>query len=154
MAYHRFKNIFSHILIGTIGTHGHAPNALTALYIACGQDAACVAEGHTIISRMELTKNGDLYASVTIPGLLVGTVGGATSLPSQSACLEIIGVKGKKDGAKILAEVAAMTVLAGELSITASFAAGDFAVAHYALSRGVSAHSDEKASKLLIPSKM
>jgi len=154
MAFHRFKNVFSHIQIGTIGTHAHAPNALAALYIACGQDPACVAEGHTVISRMEVTKTGDLYACVTLPGLLIGTIGGATGLPSQSACLEIIGVKGKKDGAKILAEVAAMTVLAGEISISASFAAGDFAVAHYALSRGVSAHSDEQASKLLIPSKM
>ena len=31
-------------LAGTLGTQGHFANGLAALYLACGQDAACVAE--------------------------------------------------------------------------------------------------------------
>jgi len=154
MAAHRFKKHYSHIQLGNIGTSAHFANALTALFIACGQDPACVTEGHGGISRFEVTKSGDLYVCATLPNLLVGTEGGATGLPSQSACLNIIGINGKKDSAKILAEIAAVAVIGGELSLVGSFTSGDFAVAHYALSRGVSAHRDTYAKQLLLSAKM
>jgi len=77
-------------------------------------------------------------------------------LPSQRACLDIIGIKSenKKDSAKVIAEIAAVAAIGGELSLIGSFTAGDFAVAHYALSRGVSAHRDEHAKTLLLSAKM
>ena len=38
---------------------------------------------------------GDLMASVTLPCLEVGTVGGGTQLDAQSGCLQLLGVQGE-----------------------------------------------------------
>jgi hydroxymethylglutaryl-CoA reductase (NADPH) len=122
------------ILSGNIGIQGHYANALAALYIACGQDAACVAESAVGITRFEKTKTGDLYASVTLPNLMIGTVGGGTGLPSQKACLEILGLSGSGN-ANALAEVAAGLCLAGELSISAAMASDTFTRAHQLMAR-------------------
>jgi hydroxymethylglutaryl-CoA reductase (NADPH) len=123
------------VLSGTLGVHGHYANGLAALYIACGQDPACVAESAVGVTRMELTGAGDLYAAVTLPNLMVGTVGGGTTLPSQQACLRILGLAGSGH-ARALAEVAAALCLAGELSIIGALAADHFARAHRRLARG------------------
>src|SRR5262249_45379319 len=70
------------VMSGTIGVHGHYANGLAALFIACGQDAACVAESSVGITRMELNEQGGLYAAVSLPNVIVGTVGGGTGLPT------------------------------------------------------------------------
>ncbi|MGF1908647.1 hydroxymethylglutaryl-CoA reductase [Vibrio kasasachensis] len=127
-------NTVGGLLSGAIGINAHYANALTALYIACGQDAACVAESAIGITRMEVDSRGDLYASVTLPNIMVGTVGGGTGLPTQKACLDILGLHGNGK-AKALAEVAAALCLAGELSIVGAFCAGHFARAHHKLAR-------------------
>ncbi len=121
-------------LSGAIGVNAHYANALAALYIACGQDAACVAESAIGMTRMEIHPKGGLYASVTLPNLMVGTVGGGTSLPSQQACLSLMGLAGQGH-ARALAEVAAALCLAGELSIVGAFCAGHFSRAHHKLAR-------------------
>ena len=41
------------VLTGTVGVQGQFANGLAALYIACGQDAACVAESATGVTRLE-----------------------------------------------------------------------------------------------------
>lgn len=122
------------VLSGTMGVHGHFANGLAALYLATGQDAACVAESAIGVTRFELTDDNDLYASVSLPGIMVGTVGGGTSLPSQQANLELMGLKGSGHSAA-LAEVCAGLLLAGELSIIAALATGDFTRAHHKLAR-------------------
>jgi hydroxymethylglutaryl-CoA reductase (NADPH) len=122
-------------LSGTIGVQGHYANGLAALFIACGQDAACVAESAVGVTRFEVTAEGALYASVTLPNLIVGTVGGGTGLPSQRACLEILGLAGAGH-AKALAEVCAGLLLAGELSIIGALSSGEFTRAHQRLARG------------------
>ena len=121
-------------LSGSIGIHGHYANCLAALYIACGQDPACVAESATGISRFELDSYGNLYATVTLPNIMVGTVGGGTGLPSQRACLEILGLR-EPHPARQLAEVCAGLCLAGELSISAAICADQFTAAHQRLAR-------------------
>ena len=123
------------VLSGTMGVQGHYANALAALYLACGQDVACVAESAVGVTRYELTAEGDLYASVTLPNIMVGTVGGGTALPSQKDCLDILGLAGA-GRSQALAEVAATICLAGELSIVGAFCAGHFAAAHQRLARG------------------
>ena len=123
------------VLSGTMGVQGHFANGLAALYIACGQDAACVAESAVGVTRMELTAGGDLYTAVTLPNLMLGTVGGGTALPSQQACLEILGLTGPGK-ARALAEVCAALCMAGELSIIGALCAGDFTRAHQSLARG------------------
>lgn len=123
------------ILSGTLGSQGHYANGLAALFIACGQDAACVSEAVVGATRFELTTNGALYASVTLPNLIVGTVGGGTHLPSQQACLEILRLAGAGH-ARAFAEVAACLCLAGEISIVGAMCAGEFTRAHARRTRG------------------
>jgi hydroxymethylglutaryl-CoA reductase (NADPH) len=120
---------------GTIGIQGHFANGLAALFIACGQDAACVAEAAVGNTRMEVTPDGDLYVAVTLPNLIVGTVGGGTKLPSQQASLAILGLAGPGH-ARALAEITACLCLAGEISIVGAICAGEFTRAHARLARG------------------
>ncbi|MBE9101041.1 hydroxymethylglutaryl-CoA reductase [Vacuolonema iberomarrocanum] len=122
-------------LTGTIGVQGHYANGLAALYLACGQDVACVAESAVGVTRFEVTEENELYAAVTLPNLVVGTVGGGTGLPSQQACLELMGLAGN-DKARAFAEVCAGLLLAGELSIIGALASGEFTRAHQRLARG------------------
>jgi len=122
------------VLSGTIGIQAHYANGLAALFIACGQDVACVAEASVGVTRFEVTAQGDLYCCVTLPSLVVGTVGGGTGLPSQKACLELMGLAGPGH-ANAFAEVCAGICLAGELSIVGALCSGEFTQAHLRLAR-------------------
>jgi hydroxymethylglutaryl-CoA reductase (NADPH) len=122
------------VMTGTIGVQGHYANGLAALFIACGQDAACVAEAAVGITRFETRSDDSLYVSATLPNMIVGTVGGGTKLPSQRAALRIMGLDGE-DSSRQFAEVCAAAALAGEVSIIGSMAAGDFTKAHDNLAR-------------------
>jgi hydroxymethylglutaryl-CoA reductase (NADPH) len=70
-----------------------------------------------------------------LPSVMVGTVGGGTSLPTQRACLEILGLAGPGN-ARALAEVCGAIALAGEISLTSAICANQFARAHQKLARG------------------
>jgi hydroxymethylglutaryl-CoA reductase (NADPH) len=131
-------SVLGGVMSGSIGVQGHFANGLAALFIACGQDAACVAEAAVGVTRLEARADGSLYAAVTLPNLIVGTVGGGTSLPTQQACLEILGLAGPGH-ARAFAEVAAAVLLAGELSIVGALTAGHFTRAHQRLARGPAA---------------
>jgi len=114
---------------GSIGVQGHYANALAALFLCCGQDVACLSEASVGITTMQVNRDGDLYASVSLPNLTVGTVGGGTFLPGAKECLRMLGCEGSGHARKF-AEICAATVLAGEVSIIAALASGDFAKAH------------------------
>lgn len=122
-------SILNGVQSGSIGVNGHFANGLAALFLACGQDVACVAEASVGTTRFHITDGGDLYVCVSLPNLIVGTVGGGTSLPTQRECLELLGCYGD-GGARRLAEICAAMVLCGEISIVGAIAAGDFAKAH------------------------
>ena len=113
---------------GTIGAQAHYANALAAMFMACGQDVACVAEAAVGITTMTVTDDG-LQVSVTMPNLVVGTVGGGTHLPSARACLQMLDCAGAGK-ARAFAEICAATALAGEISIVAAMSAGHFTRAH------------------------
>lgn len=130
--YGRIANLGS-LLSGQMGAQAHYANGLAAFYIATGQDAACVAESAVGFTRME-AQGRDLFCSVTMPNILVGSVGGGTGLPSQMAGLNIMGLRGSGHGAA-LAEVVAALCLCGEISIVAAMAAGHFTRAHQKLAR-------------------
>lgn len=132
MAYAEMANLGA-LLSGQLGAQGHYANGLAAFYLATGQDAACVSESAVGFTRME-RRGDDLFVSVTLPNILVGSVGGGTGLPSQSAALSLLGLKGTGHGAA-LAEVAAALCLCGEISIMGAIAAGHFASAHDKLAR-------------------
>ena len=127
---------------GSNGIQAHYANALAAFHIACGQDPACVAESAVAVTRLEVTDEGDLYAAVTLPIIVFGSVGGGTSLPGQHARLELLGMAGKAK-AKALAELRGALALACELSITGALCAGEFTRAHQRLARGRKASSKE-----------
>jgi len=114
---------------GSIGINGHIANGLAAIFLACGQDVACVSEATVGITRFDIQENGDFYISVTLPNLIVGTVGGGTNLPTQSECLSLMDCLGTNKARKF-AEIVAGSLLAGELSISAAIAAGHFTEAH------------------------
>jgi len=120
-----------------LGTHNHliqAANGLAAVFLACGQDVAYVTESATGHLDLEVDASGDLLCAVTLPSLLVGTVGGGTNKGTAAECLDVLGVRGD-GGARPFAEICAATVLAGDLSLMASFCAGDFVAAHERLGR-------------------
>jgi len=123
------------VMSGSIGVQGHYANGLAALYLATGQDAACVAESAVGVTRIELRENDRLFVSVTLPNIIVGTVGGGTGLPTQSAGLNILGLKGAGN-VRQFGEVCAAVCLAGELSIIGALCAHEFASAHRNLARG------------------
>jgi hydroxymethylglutaryl-CoA reductase (NADPH) len=121
--------VLGHMQANAIGYNGHYANGLAAIFIACGQDVANVANSAVGITNFEITQAGDLYASVTLPSLTVATVGGGTALGTSRECLEILGCTGNRSAAKF-AEIVAATILAGEISMGAAIASGEFVQAH------------------------
>ena len=111
----------------------HAANGLAALYIACGQDVANLAEGSSSIIDVHEVEGG-LYIAITLPSLIVGTVGGGTGLPTQSECLSIMGCKGTGKAAKF-AEICAAVVLAGEISLAGAIIAEEWTEAHESMGK-------------------
>ena len=127
-------DLWHHTMLGHVQAHAagynaHYANGLAALFIACGQDVANIVNSSVGITNFELIDENEVYVSVTLPSLTVATVGGGTALGTGSECLEMLGVQGK-GGALKLAEIAAATLLAGEISMAAAIASGEFVRAH------------------------
>ena len=122
------------LLSGTNNNGLHSANAITALFIATGQDVANVAEGSAALVYPEVTGNGDFYISITLPSLIVATHGGGTGLPTQRECLEVLGCHGTGQVNK-LAEIVAGVVLAGEISLAAAISSLEWVSAHERLGR-------------------
>lgn len=139
------KNLIGSAMAGSVGGfNAHASNLVTAVFIATGQDPAQNVESSQCITLLEHDtapgKEGGVIASVTMPSIEVGTVGGGTSLPAQAACLEMLGVRGahrERPGANAeqLARIVGGTVLAGELSLMAALTTDDLLSAHIKLNR-------------------
>ena len=121
-------------LAGSASNGAQAANALAALFVATGQDAANVAESHAAITYTQLLDSGDYYWSITLPALIVATYGGGTGLPTQRECLELLGCYGTGNASK-LAEICAAVVLAGDVSLSAAVIHGDWVAAHDRLGR-------------------
>ena len=130
----RMRGQLGSIMSVTNNNGNHSANGITALFIATGQDVANVAESSALYGFSELLPNGDFYASVTLPSLIVATYGGGTGLPTQRECLELLGCYGQ-GGVMKLAEIVAATVLAGELSLGSAVVAEEWVEAHDQLGR-------------------
>ncbi len=128
------KCMMGSIMSGTIGANAHFANILAALFLATGQDMAHVVEGSMGITTTEVCGE-DLYISVYIPDLMIGTVGGGTKLPSQKEALSIMDIGVDENSSLKLAEICASAVLAGEISLLASLAEGSLATTHARLAR-------------------
>ena len=127
--YHAGVASIGAILSGANNNGCHSPNAVTAMFIATGQDVANVAESSAGIAYTELTPDGGLYMSLTLPSLIVATYGGGTGLPTQRECLEMMGCYGR-DRVRKLAEIIAGVCLAGELSLASAISSLDWVSSH------------------------
>jgi hydroxymethylglutaryl-CoA reductase (NADPH) len=116
-------------LSGANNNGAHSPNGITAMFIATGQDVANVSESSAGIAYTEVTPEGALYISFTIPSLIVATHGGGVGLPTQRECLEILGCWGRGKVNK-LAEIIAGVVLAGEISLASAISSLDWVSSH------------------------
>ncbi|NKI34783.1 hydroxymethylglutaryl-CoA reductase [Wenzhouxiangella sp. XN79A] len=129
LAHHAQLANIGAMLSGANNNGAHAANAITAIFIATGQDVANVAESSAGILYTELTRDKDLYISITLPSLIVATVGGGTGLPTQNECLQMMDCAGPGKVMK-LAEIIAGTVLAGEISLAAAISSLDWVSSH------------------------
>jgi hydroxymethylglutaryl-CoA reductase (NADPH) len=136
------KQIDAHRRVASVGSflagvnnNGlHSANGITAMFIATGQDVANVAESSAAILFSELTDEGDLYLSLTLPSLIVATCGGGTGLGTQKECLEILDCYGPNKVLKF-AEIVASVALAGEISLACAISSLDWVTSHEELGR-------------------
>lgn len=119
------------IMSGSLGFNAHFANIAAAFFAATGQDLAHVVEASQGVTSAEVLENGDTYFSVYLPDIMLGTVGGGTTLKTQTEAKNIIGVSKAVE----LAEVFVAAVLAGELSLLASITQKSLAKAHKKLGR-------------------
>jgi len=129
LAYHYNVANVGTLLSGANNNGLHSANAITAMFIATGQDVANVAESSAGVLYAELLPDRDLYLSITIPSLIVATHGGGTGLATQRECLEILGCRGAGKVNK-LAEIVAGVVLAGEISLACAISSAEWVSSH------------------------
>lgn len=128
------KNLVGSTLAGSIrSANAHYANMLLAIYLATGQDAANIVEGSQGVTYTSITPSGDLYFSVNMPNIIVGTVGNGKSLDFAVKNMKLMGCTA--DSEKLAAIIGA-TVLCGELSLLAALTnQGELMKAHIALER-------------------
>ncbi|HYO13777.1 MAG TPA: hydroxymethylglutaryl-CoA reductase (NADPH) [Thermoanaerobaculia bacterium] len=134
------KNLLGSIAAGSLGYNAHYANVLAAFFIATGQDPAHVVEGSMGITCIESRGPDSVFASIFMPDVPLGAIGGGTALDTQREALAILGVspdpERRGDAVMRLAEILGAVVLAGELSLMAAFTSNDLAKAHEKLGRG------------------
>ncbi|NLX25171.1 MAG: hydroxymethylglutaryl-CoA reductase [Lentisphaerae bacterium] len=133
------KNLIGTMLAGGVrSANAHFANMLLGFYLATGQDAANIVEGSQGLTMAE-ERAGDLYFSVTLPHLIVGTVGNGKDLRFVCENLERMGLNENRDpgeNSRRLACLCAATVLCGELSLLAAQTnPGELMAAHRRIER-------------------
>ena len=127
-------NVMAQFHAGATTCNAHLANGLAALFIACGQDVANITNAAVGLLQFDLVEEGALFASLTLPSLTVGTVGGGTSLGTARECLGMLGCAGAGKALRF-AEITAAFLLAGEISLMAALAAGELVSAHESYGR-------------------
>ncbi|MCG8317823.1 MAG: phosphotransferase [Pseudomonadales bacterium] len=122
------------IATGMVGINVNIANVIGAMFAATGQDIACVHESSIGQMHMEMTEDGDIYATMMLPSLVIGSVGGGTNLPHQRECLNMMGCAGAGNSHK-LAEIIAAYCLSLDISTMSAIASDHFARAHETLGR-------------------
>jgi hydroxymethylglutaryl-CoA reductase (NADPH) len=117
------KNLIGNILAGGLRTaNAHFANMLLGFYLATGQDAANIIEGSQGIVHAE-KRGEDLYFSVTLPNVIVGSVGSGKTYDFVRENLRLLDCLEEREpgqNARRLAIIAACAVLCGELSLLAA----------------------------------
>lgn len=118
---------------GMIAYNINIANAIAAIFVATGQDLASIHESSVGEFSMKKVPEG-LEVKMTLPSLVVGTVGGGTNLPKQQECLKLMACNGS---GKInrFAQLIAGFALSLDISTNAAIVSGEFAKAHEKLGR-------------------
>ena len=116
-------------MAGTLGNAIHASNALTAIYLATGQDTACVAENSVGHFTVEKVDDGITWR-LTLPSMTVGTVGGGTRLNQQQQNLKLLGCDSGEHSSRKLAEIIAAAALGLEISLGSAIMSHTWTSAH------------------------
>jgi hydroxymethylglutaryl-CoA reductase (NADPH) len=134
----KVKNLTGSALAGSHGFNAHVANTLAAMYIAHGQDAAQIVEGSMAITDAAMVDD-NLYVSLLMPSIEVGTYGGGTARETQKEALSLMGLYGSGDAEGktrlAFAEVVAAACLTGELNLLAAEAGMDLAKSHSKIKR-------------------
>jgi hydroxymethylglutaryl-CoA reductase (NADPH) len=134
------KNYIGSSLAGSLAHNAQVANILNATFDAYGQDGAQIVDGVNALDDVEITDEGDLYISIYIPALEIGTYGGGTARETPKALLAASGVYGEGDDEgytkRMLAELIATACLAGELNLLAAETSGELTKAHASIKRG------------------
>lgn len=118
---------------GMFGYNINVANAIASIFLATGQDMACVHESSVGFLDLEKVDEG-LAVRLTLPNLVIATIGGGTHLPKQSEALRIMGCKGN-DTVQRFAKLIAGFALGLEISTYSAIVSGEFAKAHEKLGR-------------------
>lgn len=147
------KCMIGSALSGSLAFNAQYANVVAAIFLATGQDLGHIGEASMGITTTEIVNKKDLYISVVLPDLMVGTVGGGTGLATQKEALDILGVAGGSPAgesgknAERFAEIVGAAVLAGEISLLASLSEGTLSRAHQRLARGAGEFSNNPIFK-------
>lgn len=136
------KNLIGTLIAGGTRTaNAHVANILLAFYLATGQDAANIIEGSQAITHAE-ARGEDLYFSLTLPNLILGTTGNGKGLPAVEEALARLGCREDRppgENARRLARICAAAAWCGELSLMAALTnPGELMDAHLRLERATS----------------
>ncbi|AEW01673.1 hypothetical protein A4D02_06635 [Niastella koreensis] len=115
------------------GYNINVANTVAALFAATGQDLGSLHESSVGMLSIEKTNTG-LYISLCLPTLVIGTVGGGTSVPKQKEVLELMKCYGKGKLERF-AQLIAAFALSLEISTYAAIVSGAFAKSHEKLGR-------------------
>ena len=102
---------------------------LTAIYLATGQDTACVAENSVGHFTVEKVDDGITWR-LTLPSMTVGTVGGGTRLNLQQQNLKLLGCDSGEHSSRKLAEIIAAAALGLEISLGSAIMSHTWTSAH------------------------
>jgi hydroxymethylglutaryl-CoA reductase (NADPH) len=135
------KNLIGSNIAGSIGGfNSQAANVVAGIFIATGQDTGQIGTSSSCILNLEKYNENVLRATLTMPQLEVGIIGGGTNLSPQKELLDFMNLNTSSEyqngnKSKKLAEIIATSVLAGEISLLSAMCSSDLVNAHMKLNR-------------------
>lgn len=124
--------------VGMISYNVNVSNAIAAIFVATGQDLASIHESSSGILHFEPLGNelipDGIRIALTLPNLVIGTVGGGTNLKKQSEALQIMDCLGSGKVERFAKLIAGFS-MGLELSTFSAVISGEFAKSHEKLGR-------------------
>lgn len=124
--------------MGMVTFNVNVANAIAGIFVATGQDLASIHESSSALMDMQ-PLGSEIYPegirlTLTLPNLVVGTVGGGTHVSKQAQALQIMDCLGSGKIERFAQLIAGFS-LALEVSTYAAIMSGEFAKAHEKLGR-------------------